>query len=258
MCKALARGGLQEGVHKPNVIQYPYDMKITIAILDCARWLAGIMLTMELPFAWILRDSLGPNAYETTGLEAVVRTLLFPGIRGLAIAFVVLSVAVRLLSGKWKAAKMSWYESASAFAVAFLLALLGVCFFRYCADRERQRRAEEHSEYMKCMDEALDQVIPSLSFEPPATFGDAIEFLDKFALNCLCNDGHDGKGRIRVVACVGKELLERPVPSMKAEQITVGDALRLLCESVGCRFKVDSANRTITITEKQAGDMENV
>lgn len=108
------------------------------------------------------------------------------------------------------------------------------------------------------MDAALEHKMPSWSLAPPATVGDALEFFEVCALNCLCKNGHDGKGRIKVVACVGKELLERPVPSMKAEQITVRDALRRLCESVGCRFKVDSAKRTITITEKQAGDMENV
>ena len=108
------------------------------------------------------------------------------------------------------------------------------------------------------MDAALEHKMPSWWFEPPATVGDALEFFEDCALNCLCWNGHDGRGRIRVVACVGKELLERPVPHMKAEQITVRDALRLLCESVGCRFKVDSAKRTITITEKQLGEMENV
>ena len=108
------------------------------------------------------------------------------------------------------------------------------------------------------MDVALEHKMPSWRLAPPATVGDALEFFEVCALNCLCKNGHDGKGRIKVVAYVGKELLERPVPSMKAEQITVRDALRHLCESVGCRFKVDSAKRTITITEKQAGDMENV
>ena len=99
-------------------------------------------------------------------------------------------------------------------------------------------------------DAALENKMPSWRFEPPATLNDALEYFEACALNCLCKNGHDGKGRIKVVACVGKELLERPVPPMKAEQITVGEALRLLCESVGCIFKVDSAKRTITITEK--------
>ena len=100
------------------------------------------------------------------------------------------------------------------------------------------------------MDAALEHKMPSWWFAPPATVGEALEFFEACALNCLCKNGHDGKGRIKVVVCVGKELLERPVPHMTVEQITVRDALRLLCESVGCRFKVDSAKRTITITEK--------
>jgi len=125
-------------------------MKITIAILDCARWIAGILLAMEIPFAWILRDGLGPGAHETSGLEAVIRMLFFPGIRVLAIAFIALSVAVRLLSsrcaGEESGAKRSWKEALYAFALALLLCLLGVGVFQYCVGREKQRRAEVHYE----------------------------------------------------------------------------------------------------------------
>jgi len=122
---------------------------------------------------------------------------------------------------------------------------------------EQLIRQKEAMDGDGCMDAVLDKKIPSLRLEPPATVGDALEFFEVCALNCLCKNGHEGKGRIKVVACVGKELLEQPVPSMKAEQIAVRDALRLLCESVGCSFKVDSAKRTITITEKQVGDNES-
>ena len=125
-------------------------MKITIAILDCARWIAGILLAMEIPFAWILRDGLGPDAHETSGLEAVIRMLFFPGIRVLAIAFIALSVAVRLLSsrcaGEESVAKRSWKEALYAFALALLLCLLGVGVFQYCVGREKQRTAEVHYE----------------------------------------------------------------------------------------------------------------
>lgn len=125
-------------------------MKITIAILDCARWIAGILLAMEIPFAWILRDGLGPGAHETSGLEAVIRMLFFPGIRVLAIAFIALSVVVRLLSsrcaGEESGAKRSWKEALYAFALALLLCLLGVRVFQYCVGREKQRRAEVHYE----------------------------------------------------------------------------------------------------------------
>ena len=185
-------------------------MKILIAVLDCIRWIASILLAVAIPFAWICRDGLGPDMYESTGFEAIVKTFSSPEIWGLAFAFIVLSAAVRFLStrgaGEKKVAKWSWRESASVFSVAFLLCLLGVVAFRDWTDRERQRKAEEYSEYMKCMDEALNQVIPSLSFEPPATFGDAIEFFDKCALNCLCKAGHDGMGRIRVVVADGADI----------------------------------------------------
>lgn len=125
-------------------------MKITIAILDCARWIAGILLAMEIPFAWILRDGLGPDAHETSGLEAVIRMLFFPDTIVLAIAFIALSVAVRLLSsrcaGEESGAKRSWKEALYAFALALLLCLLGVGVFQYCVGRENQRTAEVHYE----------------------------------------------------------------------------------------------------------------
>ena len=122
-------------------------MKSLIAVLDCIRWIAGILLAAAIPFAWICRDGLGPDMYESTGFEAIVKTFSSPEIWGLAFAFIVLSAAVRFLStrgaGEKKVAKWSWREAASAFAVAFLLCLLGVSVFRDWADRERQRKAEK-------------------------------------------------------------------------------------------------------------------
>ena len=105
------------------------------------------MLAIALPFAWILRDGLGPNARESTGFEAAVRMFSWCEIWILAFSFIALSVAVRLLStrgvGEEGCSKRSWRKSAYAFAVAFLLCLLGAAFFRDSADRERQRKAEE-------------------------------------------------------------------------------------------------------------------
>ena len=231
-------------------------MKILIAVLDCIRWIASILLVVAIPFAWILRDGLGPDAKESTGFDAIVRTFSSAEVWILAFAFIALSAAVRFLSthgaSEKKAAKWSWRGAAYAFVVAFLLCLLGVIVFREWADRERQRKAEEYSEYMKCMDEALNQVIPSLSFEPPATFGDAIEFFDKCALNCLCKAGHDGMGRIRVVVADDvemEELLKKPMPTIAVTDIKARDALRLVCEEFGCRFDINPYGRTITIYE---------
>ena len=122
-------------------------MKILIAVLDWIRWIAGILLAMAIPFAWICRDGLGPDMYESTGFEAIVKTFSSPEIWGLAFAFIVLSAAVRFLStrgaGEKKVAKWSWRESASVVSVAFLLCLLGVVAFRDWTDRERLRKAEE-------------------------------------------------------------------------------------------------------------------
>ena len=122
-------------------------MKILIAVLDCIRWIAGILLAVVILFAWICRDGLGPDMHESTGFEAIAKTFSSAEVWIIAFAFIALSAAVRFLStrgaGEKKVAKWSWRESASAFAVAFLLCLLGVSVFRDWADRERQRKAEE-------------------------------------------------------------------------------------------------------------------
>ncbi len=122
-------------------------MKILIAVLDCIRWIAGILLAAAILFAWICRDGLGPDMHESTGFEAIAKTFSSAEVWIIAFAFIALSAAVRFLStrgvGEKKVAKRSWRESASAFAVAFPLCLLGVFAFRDWADRERQRKAEE-------------------------------------------------------------------------------------------------------------------
>ena len=122
-------------------------MKSLIAVLDCIRWIAGILLAAAILFAWICRDGLGPDMHESTGFEAIAKTFSSAEVWIIAFAFIALSAAVRFLStrgaGEKKVAKWSWRESAYAFAVAFLLCLLGVSVFRDWADRERQRKAEE-------------------------------------------------------------------------------------------------------------------
>ena len=122
-------------------------MKSLIAVLDCIRWIAGILLAAAILFAWICRDGLGPDMHESTGFEAIAKTFSSAEVWIIAFAFIALSVAVRFLStryaGEKKVAKWSWRESAYAFAIAVLLCLLGVSVFRDWADRERQRKAEE-------------------------------------------------------------------------------------------------------------------
>ena len=122
-------------------------MKSLIAVLDCIRWTAGILLAVAILFAWILRDGLGPDAQETTGFAAIAKTFSSAEVWIIAFAFIALSAAVRFLStrgaGEKKVAKWSWRESAYAFAIAVLLCLLGVSVFRDWADRERQRKAEK-------------------------------------------------------------------------------------------------------------------
>ena len=130
-------------------IERPAMIKASTAVLDCIRWIAGILLAMALPFAWICRDGLGPDAHESTGFEAVARVLSWCEIWVLAFAFIVLSVAVFVLRRKiamteGKSASSAWVGRLLAFVLAFLLCLLGVFVFRGWADRKRQRAAEDH------------------------------------------------------------------------------------------------------------------
>ena len=128
-------------------MSYDNGMKILIAVLDCIRWIVGILLAVAIPFAWILRDGLGPDMHESTGFEAIAKTFSSAEIWVLAFVFIVLSAAVRLLprcgAGEKKVVKRPWRESAYAFAAAILLCVLGVVVFGDWADRERQRKAEE-------------------------------------------------------------------------------------------------------------------
>ena len=72
-------------------------MNVWAEILRCIRWIVCIILIMASPFAWILRDGLGPNAHTTTGFKAVVRSLSFCNIWMLVVALVALSIAIRFL-----------------------------------------------------------------------------------------------------------------------------------------------------------------
>ena len=73
------------------------DVNVWAEILCCIRWIVGIILIMASPFAWILRDGLGPNAHTTTGFKAVVRSLSFCNIWMLVVALVVISIAIHFL-----------------------------------------------------------------------------------------------------------------------------------------------------------------
>ena len=72
-------------------------------------------------------------------------------------------------------------------------------------------------------------------------------FLEKCALNCLCKDGHDGKGRIRVCCIIDEISLKKPVPAIEATDIKVRNALRLAFESLGCKCEIDPYDRVVTI-----------
>lgn len=234
--------------------------KIWIEVLDYMRWIVGGALTIMLLFAWVLRDGMGPDSQSSSGFAAIVKTVSFLGgwVFALALLFVALSVAIcRLHRRKGDVNGVLDVMATTTLArgvvqtleLLVLLCLIGVAVF--ASVRKKQRDAVESIEHVNYMDAVLEQVIPSLSFAPPATFGDAVEYFDKCVFNCLCPKGHDCKGRIRVIANIDEELMKKPMHEMRATDIKTRDALRLVCEDNGCRWDVDPSARTITIYEIQ-------
>lgn len=66
-------------------------------IIKCVRVLCLIALIVAifmLPFAWVLRDGLGPNAIDSKGFAAVIKTLTFPWFTVPSLLFLVLRVLI--------------------------------------------------------------------------------------------------------------------------------------------------------------------
>ena len=234
--------------------------KIWIEVLDSMRWIVGGALTIMLLFAWVLRDGMGPDSQSSSGFAAIVKTVSFLGgwAFALALLFVALSVAICRLhrrkgdvNGALDAMATTTLARGVVQTLEFLvlLCLIGVAVF--ASVRKKQRDSVESIEHVNYMEAVLEQMIPSLSFAPPATFGAAVEYFDKCVFNCLCPKGHDSKGRIRVIANIDEELMKKPMHEMRATDIKTRDALRLVCEDNGCRWDVDPWARTITIYEIQ-------
>ena len=237
-----------------------FPTKIWIEVLDCLRWIVGVALTIMLLFAWVLRDGLGPDSRSSTGCTAVVKMFSFLGgwVFVLALLFVALSVVIcRLYRRKGDAngavdAMATTTLARGVVQTLELLLLLGLIGVAVLAGVwKKQRYSAESIEHVNYMDAVLEQVIPSLSFAPPATFGDAVEYFDKCVFNCLCPKGHDDKGRIRIIANIDEELMKKPMHQMRATDIKTRDALRLVCEDNGCGWDVNPSARTITIYEIQ-------
>lgn len=51
-------------------------MRNFVIFLKCCRLLIDVLIVLLLPFAWILRDGLGPSAQTSYGLLALFRTLM--------------------------------------------------------------------------------------------------------------------------------------------------------------------------------------
>ena len=112
-------------------------VNVCAEILRCIRLIGGIVLIMASPFAWILRDGLGPNAHATTGFKAVVRTLSFCNIWMLAVALIVISIAIRFMR-RWN--DVGQQKAIAKKGLVVLVIVVGaisiaVCALLMCFDR---------------------------------------------------------------------------------------------------------------------------
>ena len=95
-------------------------------------------------------------------------------------------------------------------------------------------------------------VVPLFKICPPATLDDAIDYLEQ-CMNCSCPEGHDGKGRLRIMreyknAMEGGDISQTPAPVFEARDIRLESLIYLLCSSLGCRWTWDNEERVLTIS----------
>jgi len=62
------------------------------------RSLSLAVFLLMLPFAWVLRDGLGPAAHDSSGLKAVVKTLSVPCVSIVGIIFLILQLILLLVN----------------------------------------------------------------------------------------------------------------------------------------------------------------
>lgn len=97
-----------------------------------------------------------------------------------------------------------------------------------------------------------DIVVPLFKICPPATLDDAIDYLEQ-CMNCSCPEGHDGKGRLRIIreyknAMEGGDISQTPAPVFEARDIRLESLIYLLCSSLGCRWTWNNEERVLTIS----------
>ena len=85
--------------------------------------LIGFAVVCVLPFAWILRDGLGPDSVSTTGLAAVSETVMSFYVGPVILVLVFLELAVRKLvpAVETQSPKLTWLMWGIAVAVVVLL-----------------------------------------------------------------------------------------------------------------------------------------
>lgn len=62
------------------------------------RSLSLVVFVLMLPFAWVLRDGLGPAAHDSSGLKAVVKTLSVPCVSMVGIIFLISQLILMLIN----------------------------------------------------------------------------------------------------------------------------------------------------------------
>lgn len=92
-------------------------------VLVALEILIGFAVTCVLPFAWILRDGLGPSAVSTTGLAAASKTFLSFYIGPVILVLIALDLAIRRFvpAGESRSPKPAWSIWMIGFAAVGLL-----------------------------------------------------------------------------------------------------------------------------------------
>ena len=126
-------------------------------------------------------------------------------------------------------------------------------------DKEKVRPSSE-GEMVACCDSHCfarekdllhEIVVPLFKIRPHATFDDAIDDLEQ-CMNCTCPEGHDGKGRLRIIreyknAMEGGEVSQTPAPAFEAHDMRLESLIDLLCSNLGCIWTWDNEERVLTI-----------
>lgn len=163
-----------------------------------------------------------------------------------------------------------------------LVLLTLICFFLYYVQHEKNLNVSENNEVQVHRVEDESAVIsnkmnairlPMISFKPPATIVDAVEFfhsaakeydspripVEKRGFNFVLKTP---RGEIRFLGLNDVEgysaidsSVMLPIPTITASNITLYEALKLVCDSVECDFQIQGSNVVVKPKSLAVEDM---